>query len=88
VNLNQQLLKQAVRLNEKYRMIQMDLDQVKTDEDILFQVRTEMDSIVFDQNDWLLEELEDEGKSDRQIERMKETALKHLNSFLGKWEGE
>ncbi|MRG86971.1 hypothetical protein [Salinibacillus xinjiangensis] len=76
------VLKGAQCLNDKYRMIQMDLDQVNSVDDVLFQVQTEIDSITFDNNDWLLDELEEEGKTEKQIDRMKSTALKHLNNFL------
>ncbi|MGM0941354.1 MAG: hypothetical protein ACQEWU_10385 [Bacillota bacterium] len=79
------VLKDAIRLNEKYRMICMDLDQVKDADDVIFQVKCEIDSITFDNNDYLLQKLEDEGKTEKQIDRMKETALKHLYAFLSRY---
>ncbi|WP_121605969.1 hypothetical protein [Virgibacillus sp. Bac332] len=79
------VLKDAIKLNEKYRLICMDLDQVKNEDDVIFQVECEIDCITFDNNDYLLQKLEDEGKTEKQIDRMKETALKHLYAFLSKY---
>ncbi|WP_040985455.1 hypothetical protein [Oceanobacillus jeddahense] len=78
-------LNAAHKLNEKYRMISMDLDQVNTHEDVLFQAKSEIDMISFDCDDYLINQLEDEGKSEKQIENMKKTAIKHLNNFLQKY---
>lgn len=84
-----QVLKEAELLNKKYRLICMEIEPtagVKTIDDLVFQAEYARDAVEGgdDYNDDL-EELRDEGKTDGQIKRMQQTAIKALTKFIDKY---
>jgi hypothetical protein len=82
-------VKEAESLNNRYRLISMEIEPsagVNTIEDLIFQAEFQRDTVQGgdDYNDEL-EVLREEGKSEKQIERMQATASKVLNKFIEKY---
>ncbi|MDY7043641.1 hypothetical protein RVS70_05420 [Virgibacillus sp. M23] len=78
------ILKDAIRLNDKYKAVMLDLDREQLNEDdVVFQIRFELDTLKYGSS--TDEQLEDEGYTEGQIKRMKGTAIKHLEGLLDKY---
>lgn len=78
------ILKEASRLNDKYKAISLDLfdmqhDELRIIDEVKFQLENLKNATLAD------EELEAEGYTEGQINRMKNTAIKHLENFLNKY---
>ena len=80
--------KEFVSLADRYRFIAYETDSITGDkrkvEELLFWADWEKDQISY--NDEIEYDLESEGKSEKQIEAMKDRAITALNKFIGKWE--
>lgn len=77
------ILKDAIKINEKYKAIMMELDDTKNDDQrIIDEAKFQLQSLKYD---YLIdEELENQGYGEGQIKRMKDTGIKHLEIFLNK----
>lgn len=77
-------------LNSRYKFIRMDEDYAFNDpskekiSELLFWADWEIEQVVFNSDD-IIDELEDAGRSPRQIQDMQERARKALNAFIYKW---
>jgi hypothetical protein len=80
-----EILKAAVKLNEKYKAVMMELDDTKNDDErIISEAKFQLDSL---ETSYLIdEELEAAGYKEGQIRRMKATAAKHLKAFIEKYD--
>lgn len=77
------ILKDATRLNDTYKAIILDLfDMQDDDERIIDEVKFQLDSL--QTSSITDEDLEQQGYTEGQINRMKKVAIKHLESFLEK----
>ncbi|WP_080871750.1 hypothetical protein [Oceanobacillus timonensis] len=79
------VLKEATKLDDTYKAISLDLFDMQDDEErIIDEVKFQLDTLKYSRG-LTDEQLEEEGYTDGQIQRMKNTAIKHLEAFLNKY---
>ncbi|GLO66167.1 hypothetical protein [Oceanobacillus kimchii] len=80
------ILKDAIRLDKKYKAVSLDLFDIQNDQQrIIDEIKFQMELLKYSRG-LTDEELDEEGYTDKQIERMKNTAIKHMQSFIDKWD--